>query len=97
RVDTDALRAAATDVAAATRAMGVARGALEAAATWASSGLDHRGDAAHKVSTFARQWRSEFDLVSTMVDAFHDILHAAADCYVELDGGVARCLVEAGG
>jgi ABC-type transporter Mla subunit MlaD len=96
-VQPDELRAAVTEVAAATGALAHARGALESAGGLAAVGLDHAGRADDKVATFVRQWRSELDLVAGMLDAFREVLARAADCYDELDGGLARCVQEAGG
>ncbi|MDZ7674110.1 MAG: hypothetical protein U5K30_03450 [Acidimicrobiales bacterium] len=95
-VEPGELRAAVTDVAAATRALGRARGALESVGGLVAGGIDHGDRADDKVSTFVRQWRSEYDLVAGFLDAFRTILTDAAQCYEDLDAELAACLAEAG-
>lgn len=81
-VEPGELRAAVTEVAAATGALERARGALESAGT--------QIDIA-EVGTFVRQWRSEFELIAEMLDAYRDVLVEAAQCYEDLDGDLAEC------
>ncbi len=95
-VEPDELRAAVTEVAAATGALHGARGALESAGNQVSSGIDG-GRADDKVSTFVRQWRSELELISEMLGAFSDVLTKAAQCYEDVDAELAQCFADAGG
>lgn len=81
-VEPGELRAAVTEVAAATGALQRARGALESAGGQVD--ID-------KVATFVRQWRSEFELISEMLGAYSDVLTTAAQCYEELDAELAEC------
>lgn len=95
-VEPSQLRAAVTEVAAATQALAAARGALEGAERAAAATLSADGHAAHKMHTFVRQYREEYRLISDMLGAFHDVLGEAAACYDELDAGTAAGLSEAG-
>lgn len=91
-VEPGELRAAATEVAAATAALEAARGALESAGSLVIGGIDHRDRADDKMSTFVRQWRSEYEIVGGMLGGFREILVNAADCYAQLDTDFATCL-----
>lgn len=90
------LHAAVDEVAAATRALGRARGALDAAGGLVARGIDHTGRADDKVATFVRQWRAECELIAGFLDAFREILTNVARCYEDIDAELAGCLAEAG-
>ncbi|WP_436796287.1 WXG100 family type VII secretion target [Actinospongicola halichondriae] len=91
-VEPEQLRAAASEVLAADRALEGAGVALDAADGRVRAGIDHDGRADDKVSTFVRQWRSEFDLLRQMMNGFADVLDRAAECYEELDAELASCI-----
>lgn len=93
-VEPGALRAAVAEVASATAALDRARGALDAAASSVDRALDPDQGAAHKVSTFARQWRAEYDIIAGFLDAYTDILTEAASAYEEIDAALTACLTE---
>ena len=65
-----------------------AAGSLAGAASLADHGLDHDGRADDKVSTFVRQWRSEFDLIARMLIAYRSVLDEVAAAYRELDRSI---------
>lgn len=96
-VEPGELRAAVTEVTAAQAALSGARGALDSAGANTDAGIDHADRADDKVRTFVRQWRSEFELISEMLEAFSDVLTKAAECYEDADAELAQCLVDAGG
>ena len=96
-VEPGELRAAVTEVAAATAALSGARGALDAAGSNVAAGIDHSDRADDKVATFVRQWRSEFELISEMLGAFSGVLTKAAQCYEDVDAELAQCFADAGG
>ena len=82
------LRAAVTQVAAAAEALADARGALAAAEDAAREVLGADGRAEHKLHTFVRQYRSEFDLISESLVAYRDLLEGSAGGYEELEAAL---------
>lgn len=91
-VEPTALRAAVTEVAAASQALAQVRGALEAAGDLARAALSADGRAEHKFGTFVRQYREEYELIDEFLGAHREVLEQAAQVYEELDGAMAASL-----
>lgn len=97
RVDPDQLLAAVAEIGAAVTGLGAARGVLADvdARLQDPAVLEQRGDADHKIGTFVRQWREEFELIGGLLAHVDEALVAAAQVYAETDRGfadeLARC------
>ena len=91
-VEPTALRAAVTEVAAASQALAQVRGALEAAGDAARAALSADDRAEHEFGTFIRQYREEYELIDGFLAAHCDVLEQAAQVYEELDGTMATSL-----